>query len=94
MGLRDRLRNLLGNALPEGMLTEAEAVERARSYAQANGLHFPEPIEIRVKAQAAANGQTEVRHVYSITLGSNIPMPVVEVDGHTGMVLRWHVPSR
>ena len=94
----DWWRGWIGEDWPEppAILTEAEATERVRAYAEANGYTFHEPIEVRrerrpVDAGDAKSGQ---RFVYVMALGTNIPMPFVEVDATDGTVIAWRSLSR
>ncbi|WP_158823690.1 hypothetical protein [Granulicella sp. S156] len=81
---------------PEHMLTEAEAIERVRQYAEANGRGFREPVSIRLEWRALEPGNRKAgfRLVYVIALGTLRPVPFVEVDVIDGKVLAWRSLSR
>jgi hypothetical protein len=81
---------------PEPMLTEAEAIERVRQYAEANGCDFGEPLSVRLEWRALEPGNWKAGShlVYVIPLGTSIPIPFVEVDASDGKVLAWRSLSR
>lgn len=78
------------------MLTESEAIERVRQYAEANGRDFREPVSIRQEWRALEPGNRKAgfRLVYVMALGTVIPVPFVEVDAVDGTVLAWRSLSR
>jgi hypothetical protein len=79
------------------MLTEAEAIERARAYAEANGHDFPRAVDVRLERRRMQDGtgpKAGFQFVYVLVLGTTIPMPRVEVDAIEGKVLAWRRPPR
>ncbi|MBE7180408.1 MAG: hypothetical protein INR71_04210 [Terriglobus roseus] len=78
------------------MISKADAVERVRQYAAANGLRFSEPVGIRTESRPRdlQRPQSGKRTVYTMALGTTIPMPFVEVDAVDGTVLAWRQGSR
>jgi hypothetical protein len=76
---------------PEHMLTEAEAIERVRQYAEANGRRFHEPISVHLERRVLEPGNRKAgfRIVYVMALGTYRPVPFVEVDASDGKVLAW-----
>jgi hypothetical protein len=76
---------------PEHMLTEAEAIERVRQYAEANRRRFHEPISIHLARRPLEPGKPKAgfRFVYVMALGTYRPIPFVEVDASDGKVLAW-----
>ena len=78
------------------VISESEAIECARRHAQANHLGFGEPVHVQIEKRwiderDPAKGR---RVVYVLALGSNRPMPFVDVDGTNGAVLAWRTLSR
>ncbi len=78
------------------MLTEAEAIERVRQYAEANGRTFYKPVNVRVERRESEPGNRKAgfRFAYVMVLGTTIPMPTVEVDSADGRILAWRQPLR
>lgn len=91
-------RDLMGEDRPRppAILTEAEAVDRARAYALAEGRDFSKPISIELKRlrRDDNNPQEGYHYVYLIALGSDIPMPFVEVAASDGTILAWRTLSQ
>jgi hypothetical protein len=81
---------------PEHMLSEAEAIECVRQYAEANGRDFREPLDVRLERRLLEPGNRKAgfRVVYVMALGTWRPMPFVEVDASDGKVLAWRSLSR
>ena len=90
MKLGDLWRRWQTRGYPEHMLTEAEAIERVRQYAEANGRSFYEAGECS-RGEAGIRSQETGRRasalLYVMVLGTTIPMPTVEVDSTDGRVL-------
>lgn len=75
---------------PEPTLTKAEAVERVRTYAEANRKRFNEPLEVRQQWGIEGTGDARRRFpVYVVVIGGYRPMPMVEVDALTGEIRAW-----
>jgi hypothetical protein len=70
---------------------EAEAIERVRQYAEANGRGFYEPVSVRLERRPLEPRKPKAgfRFVYVMALGTCRPMPFVEVDASDGKVLAW-----
>ena len=81
---------------PENMLTEAEATEHVRRYAEAHQLDFLPPISIHLERREMKPGERDsgFRFLYIMVLGTRIPMPTAEVDAVTGEVVRWRTLPR
>jgi hypothetical protein len=81
---------------PEHMLTKAEAIERVRQYAEANGRMFLEPSDVCIERRLINREDRKAgfRHVFVIALGTSIPVPYVEVDAVSGEILAWRSLSR
>ena len=96
MKLGELWRRWQTRGYPENMITEVEAIDRARQYAEANERTFHKPIEVLLEQRPVDPGNRNAgfRHVYVITLGTSIPMPRVEVNAVSGEVLAWRCPSR
>ena len=73
------------------MLTEAEAIQRVRHYAEAKQYDFYEPVSVHLERRELQPGNRKAgfRFVYVMVLGTLIPMPTVEVDAIDGQVLLW-----
>ena len=93
MSFADWWRGWLGEGRPKppAILTEAEATERVRTYASANGHHLEEPAGIQLKRQLRnpESPQAGYRYVYVLALGTKRPVPFVDVDASDGTVLAW-----
>ena len=78
------------------MLTENEAIECVRQYAEANGRGFSKSSDVRLEGRLLdpENRKAGSRYVYVISLGTSIPVPSVEVDAVEGRVLLWRSLSR
>ncbi len=96
MKLAELWRSWQTRGYPEHMLTKAEAIERVRQYAEANGRDFRDPFSVHIERRMLdpENRKAGFRFVYALWLGTDIPMPIVEVDAITGEVLRWLQPVR
>jgi hypothetical protein len=71
-------RRWQSGALPEVILSKAEAVDRVRQYAEANGRDFSEPVDIRTETRPRnmQRPQSGNRTLYTMALGTTIPMPL------------------
>lgn len=79
------------------VISEAEAIARVREYAKANGRKFQEPSDIKLQHRQTAGSQENQitkRPVYSMTIGTSRPMPVVDIDAIDGTVLEWRTLPR
>ena len=93
MSLRSWWQSWLGEdrPVPPAILTEAEAIERVRAYAAEHGYQFKQPMNLKLKRQLRDHQHPEngSRYVYLMALGTDRPMPFVEVDATDGTVLAW-----
>ena len=74
------------------LITEEEAIARAREYAEANGMLFREPFSVHIQNQLLPGTTTQKparRPVYVIRTTAFRPMTTAEVDGLTGSILEW-----